>query len=89
MQNILKFSWQLFLESTGKLFLKEKFEVNYSVTGRVMRKAEVETLKADKWIYILKHMRSQFIPFGNFIPPAPRNSGPNIFNGHSYKPGVN
>lgn len=54
-----------------------------------MRKAEVETLKADKWIYILKHMRSQFIPFGNFIPPAPRNSGPNIFNGHSYKPGVN
>ena len=89
MQNILEFSWQLFLESTGKLFLKEKFEVNYSVTGRVMRKAEVETLKADKWIYILKHMRSQFIPFGNFIPPAPRNSGPNIFNGHSYKPGVN
>lgn len=89
MQNILEFSWQLFLESTGKLFLKEKFEVNYSVTGRVMRKAEVETLKADKWIYILKHMRSQFIPFGNFIPPAPRNSGSNIFNGHSYKPGVN
>lgn len=79
----------MFLESTGKLFLKEKFEVNYSVTGRVMRKAEVETLKVDKWIYILKHMRSQFIPFGNFIPPAPRNSGPNIFNGHSYKPGVN
>lgn len=89
MQNILKFSWQLFLESTGKLFLKEKFEVICAVTGRVMRKAEVETLKADKGIYFLKHMRSQFIPFGNFIPPAPRNSGPNIFNGHSYKPGVN
>lgn len=89
MQNILEFSWQLFLESTGKLFLKEKFEVNCAVTDRVMPKAEVETPKAYIWIYILKHIRSQFIPFGNFIPPAPRNSGSKIFNGHSYKPGVN